>query len=621
MLWWLVACGDAGTSPSAKPVDVDGDGVSPGEDCDDTNAEIHPGAEERCNAIDDDCDGRVDVDAVDEVEVFTDADADGFGGEPAGLACVAGADQATVAGDCDDRNSGAHPGAVEVCDGGVDDDCNGAADDDDDAADKGSYYADGDGDGFTGGTAFLWCAPPPALAPTHLDCDDGNAAVHPGAVELCNGVDDDCDAVTTETGVVSVDGAAYWRIQDAVDAATAKSTVSICEGTWFENVEVRRDVVLEGRDAELSIIDGSGTGSVVRAGGWIGLTLRHLTLRNGQGDVTRSDESAGGGVEARDAGMLFIDGCVIADNAADVGGGIYGPTDGNALVVGSVLRGNSAVDGGGAYFPNESPYLADIRESEIVDNVGEYRGAGLYFEPERSGRANGAISDTLIDGNVGTSKTMWSAGGGIYSSGTLTLAAVTISNNAALYGGGAYVTGTATADDKTLVEDNATTEGGFGGGLAVYGTWKYGTIEGNTAGYGGGVALTGTLVGAAVEENHASVGGGGVWLWWRGAEITDSTIDANESDGTGGGIGTEADWNTDMPLLDTVTITRNVAATSGGGARLEMGLQCQACDWGTGATDNSPDDISLVWDGDEVVYDDFSAAEDFVCVVDDLVCE
>jgi hypothetical protein len=25
------------------------------------------------------------------------------------------------------------------------------------------------------------------------DCDDGNAAVHPGALELCNGIDDDCD--------------------------------------------------------------------------------------------------------------------------------------------------------------------------------------------------------------------------------------------------------------------------------------------------------------------------------------------------------------------------------------------------------------------------------------------
>src|SRR5581483_9592684 len=30
------------------------------------------------------------------------------------------------------------------------------------------------------------------------DCDDGDPAVHPGAPELCNGVDDDCDGVVDD---------------------------------------------------------------------------------------------------------------------------------------------------------------------------------------------------------------------------------------------------------------------------------------------------------------------------------------------------------------------------------------------------------------------------------------
>ena len=30
------------------------------------------------------------------------------------------------------------------------------------------------------------------------DCDDANAAVHPGATELCDGLDNDCDAQTDE---------------------------------------------------------------------------------------------------------------------------------------------------------------------------------------------------------------------------------------------------------------------------------------------------------------------------------------------------------------------------------------------------------------------------------------
>ena len=46
--------------------DADGDGSRVGADCDDTDAEVHPGAGERCdNAIDDDCDGETDEDCGD----------------------------------------------------------------------------------------------------------------------------------------------------------------------------------------------------------------------------------------------------------------------------------------------------------------------------------------------------------------------------------------------------------------------------------------------------------------------------------------------------------------------------------------------------------------------------
>ena len=44
--------------------------------------------------------------------------------------------------------------------------------------DKAPTATDADGDGFAAGQ----------------DCDDGDASVHPGAPEVCNGADDDCDA-------------------------------------------------------------------------------------------------------------------------------------------------------------------------------------------------------------------------------------------------------------------------------------------------------------------------------------------------------------------------------------------------------------------------------------------
>src|SRR5262249_52741606 len=48
------------TTPASAVNDRDGDGVPTGEDCDDTRADVHPGAVERCNGVDDDCDGLVD---------------------------------------------------------------------------------------------------------------------------------------------------------------------------------------------------------------------------------------------------------------------------------------------------------------------------------------------------------------------------------------------------------------------------------------------------------------------------------------------------------------------------------------------------------------------------------
>ncbi len=76
-------------------------------DCDDADADRHPGMTETCNAIDDDCDGRLGA--------IEDADGDGH------ALPVCGGD------DCDDAHAAAHPGADEICDG-LDDDCDGVTD-------------------------------------------------------------------------------------------------------------------------------------------------------------------------------------------------------------------------------------------------------------------------------------------------------------------------------------------------------------------------------------------------------------------------------------------------------------------------------------------------------------
>jgi hypothetical protein len=87
--------------------DLDGWGLRTdptcGEDCHDADPSIHPGAVERCNSIDDDCDGRTDEGAA-PGPCYLDRDGDTYG-DPATmtLACTCPAGSVPRAGDCLDR--------------------------------------------------------------------------------------------------------------------------------------------------------------------------------------------------------------------------------------------------------------------------------------------------------------------------------------------------------------------------------------------------------------------------------------------------------------------------------------------------------------------------------------
>jgi len=195
--------------------DRDGDGVGADEDCDDGDPTVHPGAREVCDGADQDCDAWVD-EGLPVFRWYTDEDGDGYAGTPAGEACgppVAGAEAAST--DCDDGDAGVNPSAAEVCNG-VDDDCDGqtdVADDSWDPSSGGSWYPDGDGDGYGAGAPVVGCEKAPGQAASGDDCDDDDAAVYPGAPESCNYLDDDCD------GVMDPEGTCAWRWADVVAQA------------------------------------------------------------------------------------------------------------------------------------------------------------------------------------------------------------------------------------------------------------------------------------------------------------------------------------------------------------------------------------------------------------------
>ena len=126
-----ILSGCSGSTSKDDPVepeeDTDGDGYTESEgDCVPDDERVHPGAEELCNGIDDNCDGQVD-EGLDE-EWFPDADGDGFGSDSEStFSCARPADHVPNAEDCDDSSALTHPGANEYCDG-IDNDCDGQSD-------------------------------------------------------------------------------------------------------------------------------------------------------------------------------------------------------------------------------------------------------------------------------------------------------------------------------------------------------------------------------------------------------------------------------------------------------------------------------------------------------------
>ncbi|MFZ5477995.1 MAG: putative metal-binding motif-containing protein [Myxococcota bacterium] len=198
--------------------------VSNSTDCDDGDASISPGDPERCNDVDDDCDGSID-EGLATSTYYRDADSDGYGTSSSTISdCSAPSGYVSLSTDCDDTDRLQYPGASERCNG-EDDDCDGTVDE---GTSSSWYYADDDGDGYgDASTGVYTCSPSSGYVTNDDDCDDTSASVSPADRETCNSIDDDCDG-TVDDGVTTTyydddDGDGYGDARDTTTGCSAPS--------------------------------------------------------------------------------------------------------------------------------------------------------------------------------------------------------------------------------------------------------------------------------------------------------------------------------------------------------------------------------------------------------------
>ena len=247
-------------------------------DCQDNDSTIFPGGLELCDYKDNNC--NLEKDEGVQIDLYEDNDKDGFGNpEKTKLGCyLSGMDpdideESYVPNndDCNDDDFMVNPAALEICDG-KDNNCQEGIDegllsvfyldaDDDGKGNPNNYleacplplgyvsdntdcddtdadlwqlinmYLDADFDGYGSSPVSICIGSfvPPGYSLNGLDCDDSIMTVHPGALEVCDEHDNDCDPLT-------IDGSGETPPFNAVQQGVCTGSLKGCvNGNWIDN--------------------------------------------------------------------------------------------------------------------------------------------------------------------------------------------------------------------------------------------------------------------------------------------------------------------------------------------------------------------------------------------------
>ena len=504
--------------------------------------------------------------------------------------------------DCDDLDASVNPGAAEICDG-IDNDCNGEIDE----GVLETYYADTDGDGFGDiEQATEACEALDGYVPNSNDCDDSEATIYPGAEELCDGIDNNCDGtvdedLTSATWYADVDGDGYgdpdatseaceqpegfvdndWDCNDGdvgepvhvsfdgstwskkfapapdtADTAAETGGPATGAGTQADPFETIQEGINAANDC-VFVFDGTYNEDIDFNG-------KDITVTGVDGAAATIIEGTGSGsvvtFDSGESGNAILDGFTITGGTGVTEVETLPPSECWSTEICTTT--NTTYKGGGIYVKGSSPTLQNLivlsntlpsysyTEASQTEFYYVYSfGGGAYFED-----SNSSIDSVWWESNGAD------VGGGFYADDGSAISALhnTLNSNSASTGGGSATAGSFTVANSIWV-NNASSDGGGSYGGSGHDALD-GLISATNVAFVGNDGLASAFIGASasasvinsilVENANGSVVDGS-----SGSSLTISYSDVYNSLGDGYGSGVSDSTGTDGNISDDPNFT------------------------------------------------------------------